>query len=519
MRIGLLTSNNAFLKPIEDEFNRRGHECIRYMHSQDPGENAFQLGQLKASNLDRVFVDWAQDPLLAVMQLLDVQNIPTFVRLHRIEAYDDAYIQQVPWDKLAGVFFIAEHIRKLVEGKWPTQPKRVVTLPHVGINSDLWVIDEEARKWEPPWTIIMAGNVVPKKGVYSACQLLYDLPEEFHLEVYGQGGKPGYGNVEYHFNVGDYIHDAGLSGRILGRPPVSQEELAGIFARSHFVLSASNEEGCHTTIAEGMACGCVPLVNWWRGAEAIYPNAWLWRSPKEFYGLIDSWSEAQPVPEWAQIMRSYVLPKYDARVIAREVADLVCGPIDPKTVGEWYSTERYESMVAQDGNERQKAALQAAVQLLPTTGAASVLEIGCGTGYLSRELATIEGIDAYAQDVAEKLIEWAKEHNPFDAIFHLADATQQLVKGPHDLIIAVDVLEHIPTHHHETLIIRIADQLKPGGVFFARFPHRIHDHQIVEEHVFPKIVRRLCAKVGLKTERFVEMEEGYFEIVARKGAA
>lgn len=525
MNVGFVTSNDAFSKPIIDELNRRGHEVLQYRHTDSGEQNAFQLGQLKA-NTDRVFVDWAQTPLEHVLAELEPETHPIFCRAHRIEMYNDAFLASVPWHKLACMFFIAEHVKTRFLEKVSTPPRNVVVVPHVGIDGDFWTIDEATRKWEPPWTIVLAGNIVPKKRVYTAVQLLYDLPEGFHLAIYGGGRQDGYGNHEYPQNVTDLVQDLGLTDRVHGSPPVPQEELREAFQRAHFVLSASNEEGCATVVAEGMACGCVPLVNAWRGAEKVYPEEWIWRSPKEFYELIEqwrplvSWSDERDTrsPELPQQMRDLVLPKYGSRAIARQICDVVTGPLDAKTVGEWYSTEKLAHMIEQDGNARQQAGLTLVEEFLPE-GDACVLELGCGTGWLSRQLAQ-RGIHAAGQDVAEGLLAWTTEHNPGEARFELADATQRIVKGPWDVITAIDVLEHIPGHFHEALMMRVAEQVKPGGYFLARFPHSNTDNQIVEEHVFPKVLRLWCKRAGLETERFglVSEDSNYFELVARKGA-
>ena len=68
--------------------------------------------------------------------------------------------------------------------------------------------------WEPPWRVIVAGNIVPKKRVYTAVQLAHDVGQDFHLELYGSGGQPGYGNPEYPANVSDLIEELGMAARM-----------------------------------------------------------------------------------------------------------------------------------------------------------------------------------------------------------------------------------------------------------------------------------------------------------------
>ena len=516
MRIGWVTSNPTFGGPIMQELDRRGHDVIVYRHTESVEHNAFQLGQM-LPQCERVFVDWAQPPLEAILQNFDTDNVPVFVRAHRIEMYADEYIKQVPWEKVACLFFVGQHVEDRFGKKWQAPPQRVVNLGHVGIDAKQWTIDAAARKFEPPYKIVLAGNIVPKKRVYTAVQLVADLGEDFHLAIYGNGGQAGYGNHEYHINVQDLIEGLGIERRVECGGSLPQDQLRDVFQRSHFVLSASNEEGCHTSIAEGMACGCVPLVNCWRGAADVYPAEWVWQTPKGFYALIDKWLAEPDKGALAETMRAAVLPRYDAQLLAEKACDIITGPLTAQTVGEWYSTgDQLRHMIDQDGNGRQVDALNAVRGWLPEGG--SIMELGCGTGYISRTLAQ-EGHRAVGIDVAGGLLEFAAANNPGGAEFHQADVTRTIGQGPFDVITLIDCLEHIRAPHHEDLILRAASQLAEGGYLVIRFPWQERDRQIIEERVFPKIVRRYCANALLNVVQYTPLGREYFEIVARKGVA
>jgi glycosyltransferase involved in cell wall biosynthesis/ubiquinone/menaquinone biosynthesis C-methylase UbiE len=512
MKVGFVTSNAAFSQPIIDELTRRGHDVCLYRHSPNEGENLWQLGQA-AATVDRVFVDWAQPPLEQVLSNFDC---PIFVRAHRLEMYSPEYLQGLPWNKVSTLFFIADHVRaRFCEALQAAQPHRVVVLPHVGIDGSFWVPDPELRQWEPPWRIVIAGNIVPKKRIYTAVQMLRDLPEDFTLSIRGSCSMPGYGNAEYAQNITDLIMDLGLMKRVDADKSLPPEQLREVYQRSHFVLSASNEEGCHTAVAEGMACGCVPLVNAWRGADKVYPPEWVWRSPKDLYGLCEDWA-AFPLERkqgLSDAMRDFVVPRYEAAAVASTICDYITGPVDAESVGAWYSTNMLEHMIEQDGNIRQQSAYEAVKPYLQP--GAKVLELGCGTGWISRQLAA-EGYAAYGQDVALGLLEWADAHNPEGAVFEQGDATKALIRGPFDAITAIDVLEHIRTDHHPELMVRIAHELRPGGHLVCRFPARVTDKQIVEEKVFPKVLRKQCREAGLEVVRFGPTGDVYFEVVARK---
>ncbi|MCK7575317.1 MAG: hypothetical protein MZV65_05150 [Chromatiales bacterium] len=52
------------------------------------------------------------------------------------------------------------------------------------------------------------------------------------------------------------------------------------YAGVDYVLSTSDNESFHFTVADGAAAGCVPVVLPWEGADEIYPGDWIYRSTR-----------------------------------------------------------------------------------------------------------------------------------------------------------------------------------------------------------------------------------------------
>ncbi len=505
----------AFSLPIITELDNRGHNVLLYQHTDDVGTNLYQLGQLKAQ-ADRVFVDWVQPPLETVLQQWGPNDAPVFVRAHRIEMYNEAYLQSLPWDRVACLFFIAEHVQQRFTETLITQPQRTCNVGHVGVDTEFWTPGEGKRSLEPPWRILLAGSITPKKRQYSAVQMLADLPEEFVIDLVGSGGHQGYGLSEYHHNISDLVHELGLESRLTSEAHCPPEQLREKAREAHFVLSASNEEGCATIVAEAMACGCVPLVNCWRGARAMYPPEWVWNTPLGLYGLCNDWAAMGPTQreelsaemvEWAQ--------RYDARAIARNVVDTITGPVDARSVGEWYSSdEQFDHMVEQYGNSRQQEALQAALSLLPPPAEGiQVLDVGCSVGYTTHGIEAA-GYKCIGIDLSARALEWASAHGP--GLFIQADVSERPPMGPFDLVTLIDCLEHVPAHKTEVVLVRALAALNPGGHVLIRIPHGCKDRQVVEVTLHPKVLRKALRSHGATVETFGKCGENYFEIVARK---
>ena len=100
-------------------------------------------------------------------------------------------------------------------------------------------------------------------------------------------------------------------------------------------------------------------------------------------------------------------------------------------------------------------------------GEIKVLEIGFGNGSFLA-YARARGWDAIGTEINGALVETANRSG-FHAIH--AEALNKLGKGAFDLVLAFDVLEHIPQAQMLAFVDSLAQRLKPGGVLLARFPN------------------------------------------------
>ncbi|KAF5276761.1 hypothetical protein FQR65_LT16211 [Abscondita terminalis] len=99
-----------------------------------------------------------------------------------------------------------------------------------------------------------------------------------------------------------------------------------------------------------------------------------------------------------------------------------------------------------------------------------ILEVGCGGGFLSEELARA-GCDLVAIDVTENLLEIAKNHSKSDPtlpkITYLLDSIENHCKEnyqQYDVVISNFVLEHVTDHDY--FIKCCSDCVKPNGLLF-----------------------------------------------------
>jgi 2-polyprenyl-3-methyl-5-hydroxy-6-metoxy-1,4-benzoquinol methylase len=90
-----------------------------------------------------------------------------------------------------------------------------------------------------------------------------------------------------------------------------------------------------------------------------------------------------------------------------------------------------------------------------------VLEIGCGTGALARELTARRGAKVTAIDLSPRMIDVARVRTPasLGVDYHVADFLALSPRG-FDVVIATNTLHHLPL---EATVRRMADAVGEGG--------------------------------------------------------
>jgi len=303
MKIAVFSVNLSFFGDVQSTLINRGHEVRVWQPSA--GLEGSQTAEL-LSWCDIVFFEFCQTPLGELLGLVP-KGKKVVARLHRLEIYNNlTKAKEFDWSRVDMLIASAPHVldRFVNTRQGMSVPKKfVVSLTN---NVDVTTFKYAERVWEPPYKILMCGNFVPKKRQYTLIQMFQDvrtkLGDNFTLDILGARGMwTGYGNVEYYENCLDLIDDLGLDERVRIYDKVDHKEVANFMGSEHFIVSNSNEEGTHVSIAEGGCTGCIPLVNSWRGAGEVYPDAHLFKTPLEFVEKIEKITQMDMAAESARI--------------------------------------------------------------------------------------------------------------------------------------------------------------------------------------------------------------------------
>jgi SAM-dependent methyltransferase len=117
-----------------------------------------------------------------------------------------------------------------------------------------------------------------------------------------------------------------------------------------------------------------------------------------------------------------------------------------------------------------------------------VLELGCGTGYFTRELAR-SGADIVAIDVSPELLEIAEADCPAENVRYEAQNACALTypNDVFDSVVGSSVLHHLEINEALREIYRV---LKPGGTIYFTEPNMLNPQIAVQKNV-PWVKRKL----------------------------
>lgn len=127
---------------------------------------------------------------------------------------------------------------------------------------------------------------------------------------------------------------------------------------------------------------------------------------------------------------------------------------------------KVQPLQEQDGMTKQR--IQSAARFIPSH-AKKMLDIGAGQGYIEEILSMRQDIDFYANDFSGKAIHNLKKR--FNGHFKKENIYQmKYPKDAFDVILALEVLEHIPPSKLLSVLTEIKLLLKKGGIFIVSVP-------------------------------------------------
>ncbi len=165
--------------------------------------------------------------------------------------------------------------------------------------------------------------------------------------------------------------------------------------------------------------------------------------------------------------------------------------------------------------EHRSAPFDDLLELVKVRPNLKVVDLGCGTGELTRRLAdALPGSDVLGIDSSAEMLKSSRTHARSGLRFELGD--QAHLTGSYDLILSNAALQW--TERHEQLIPNLFERLNPGGQIAAQVPsnHNHISHRVYREIAAQEPFR--SALNGFNRQSPVLSIEAYADLLFQKDA-
>lgn len=234
---------------------------------------------------DIIFCEWCVGQAVWYSQR-KLPHQKLFIRLHRFEAFTN-FPKQVAADAIDGIVVVSDHFRDICvkEFGWPAD--RIVVLPqyciadqlrrekHLGAERTLGFVGINGfhhKRFDRALEIL---RLVRRSDPGFRMRVRSAMPWEFSWIWKDNNDERAKFEALFREIEGDRELREAI---IFDRPGANMAEW---YRNVGYILSTSETEGCHTTIAEGICSGAEPIVINWPGAKSVYRAASVYETVEE----------------------------------------------------------------------------------------------------------------------------------------------------------------------------------------------------------------------------------------------
>ena len=334
MKIGVFSINLGFCGAILVEL--RAHHTVKtFNYTKNESLNSANLTGL-LNWCDVAYFDFIQHPLPWVTKLQWLDK-PIVARMLGIDILNYAAIN---WAKISALILGSTqekqllrlrriHLKRSPKKKFPLPP--IILKCYTGIDLDRFKLDAKRKSG---FNIILHSNVICQtKGIYTALQCFSELIERdgdnpWHLTLIAQaeGGWNWSQRQEYVMCVQELLEELNFSSKRFKHynGNLRKKDWVIYLQSQDIYWCLSRRESFGASMAEACASGAYPLLNHFYGAECLYPQANLCRSPGELVDKTIQWGRLSDNEKLRSrlLMRKHV-EQYDQLETAKKIRRLI----------------------------------------------------------------------------------------------------------------------------------------------------------------------------------------------------
>ena len=268
----IATHEPKFLRQFCDYLRGDAQVTMGWQYWASTTKPKSKLGVPKS--VDTVLCEWCCEN--AVWHSLNKrEDTRLIIRLHRFEAFRD-FPERVNWDAVDALIVVSDHFRDLMAEQFGVDRSIIHVMPQY-ID---WDALQRPKLPQARFTCGLVGiNPFDHKRFDRAIDFfaaLHRADPRFTLAV--RSVMPWEIDWVWNNREEDRQRFEAVFERIFSDPDLAgavRFDLPGSDMEEWYrsvgtILSSSDTEGCHTSILEGMAAGCYPVVHDWPGAQSLF---------------------------------------------------------------------------------------------------------------------------------------------------------------------------------------------------------------------------------------------------------
>ncbi|RVT82073.1 hypothetical protein DXV76_18640 [Rhodobacteraceae bacterium CCMM004] len=273
-RVLIATHERKFLRQFIDRTAADRKIDIQWQSWATTTKPAQGVALTVPAEVDTVFCEWCCEN--AVWHSRNKKpGTRLIVRLHRFEAFRD-FPTRVEWDAVDALIVVSGHFRDMMIDRHGVDPDRIRVMPQY-ID---WHSLQRPKTQLAPFTVGLVGiNPFEHKRFDRAVDFFAALrahDPRFRMAV--RSVMPWQIDWVWNNDVENRARFEAVFDRIASDPDLASSvrfdpagpDMEEWYRGIGVILSSSDSEGCHTSVLEGMASGCQPVVHDWPGARSLF---------------------------------------------------------------------------------------------------------------------------------------------------------------------------------------------------------------------------------------------------------
>jgi len=280
-----------FISEFESHLKKLGHDVRRDLWGW--GEcKSFDRSKMLALWGEVIFSEWGLANAVWYSQNISSHQ-SHYVRVHLQEINEKArkFPPKIDLNFVERILFVSDNVRKTAMDmfNWPAKKCSVI---HNYVNDDLF---NRNKNKSSEFTLAIVGIVPQRKRLDRAIDLLRSLrildnrwnlvikgklPHDYSF-MHAEGRKQELVYYEEQYKRLEIDHHLRNAVSFVDYSP----SLANWYRDVGYILSPSDFESFHYSIAEGVASGCIPIIWPWEGVTEFYPAEWVGKTHTELVEL------------------------------------------------------------------------------------------------------------------------------------------------------------------------------------------------------------------------------------------